>query len=215
MMKLYGFWRSSAAYRVRIALALKGLSYDYASVQLAKGEQYRSEYSAINPQNLVPVLEEDGYRLYQSLAIIEYLEETHPEPRLIPEDPVERNRVRSLALIIACEIHPLNNPRVLNYLTGNFGISEEQKLAWYRHWVATGFTALEKRLTGEPWTGRFCHRDTPGFADIALVPQVVNARRFKIDLTAFPTIQRIDAECMKLDAFRKAAPENQPDAEQV
>jgi len=212
-MKLYGFWRSSAAYRVRIALALKGLSYDYLTVQLAKGEQYQAAFSAINPQNLVPVLEEDGHLLYQSLAIIQYLDETHPEPRLIPEKPVERNRVRSLALIIACEIHPLNNPRVLNYLTGNLGVSEEQKLTWYQHWVTTGFTALEKRLIGEPWTGQYCHGDTPGFADIALVPQVANARRFKVDLGPFPTIRRIDEACSKLEAFQQAAPDNQPDAE--
>ena len=212
-MKLYGFWRSSAAYRVRIALALKGLSYDYVSVQLAKGEQYQPAFSAINPQNLVPVLEEEGQLLYQSLAIIEYLDETHPEPRLIPEDPREGNRVRSLALIIACEIHPLNNPRVLNYLTSNFAVSEEQKLAWYQHWVTTGFTALERRLVAEPWTGRYCHGEAPGLADVALVPQVANAKRFKVDLAPFPTIRRIDEACLKLDAFQKAAPENQPDAE--
>jgi len=212
-MKLYGFWRSSAAYRVRIALALKGLDYDYVSVQLGKGEQYQPQYAAINPQNLVPVLDDDGQLLYQSLAIVEYLEQTHPEPRLIPPDPVERNRVRSLALIVACEIHPLNNPRVLNYLTSNFSVSEEQKLSWYRHWVSTGFAALERRLASEPWTGRFCHGDTPGLADIALVPQVANANRFKVDLTPFPTIRRIDDACMKLTAFQKAAPANQPDAE--
>ena len=212
-MKLYGFWRSSAAYRVRIALALKRLSYDYASVQLAKGEQYQSAFSAINPQSLVPVLEDEGHLLYQSLAIIQYLEETHPEPRLIPEDALGRNRVRSLALIVACEIHPLNNPRVLNYLTDNFAVSEEQKLAWYQHWVTTGFTALEKRLAGEPWTGRYCHGDTPGLADIALVPQVANAKRFKVDLAPFPTLCRINEACLKLEAFQKAAPENQPDAE--
>jgi maleylacetoacetate isomerase len=212
-MKLYGFWRSSAAFRVRIALGLKGLSYDYLSVQLAKGEQYQSPFAAINPQNLVPVLEDQGHLLYQSLAIIQYLEDSHPEPRLIPRDPIEGSRVRSLALIVACEIHPLNNPRVLNYLTSNFGISEEQKLAWYQHWVVTGFTALEKRLASEPWTGRFCHGDAPGLADIALVPQVANARRFKVDLAPFPLIRRIDDDCMKLEAFREAAPENQPDAE--
>jgi maleylpyruvate isomerase len=212
-VKLYGFWRSSAAYRVRIALSFKGLSYDYLSVQLAEGEQYKPEYSAINPQNLVPVLEDEGHLLYQSLAIIQYLEETHPEPRLIPKDPVEGNRVRSLALIIACEIHPLNNPRVLNYLTGTFGITEEQKLEWYRHWVTTGFVALEKRLASERWTGRFCHGDTPGLADISLVPQVANAKRFKVDLTPFPTILRINDECVKLEVFLRAAPENQPDAQ--
>ena len=211
-MKLYGFSRSSAAYRVRIALGLKGLSYDYVSIHLAKGEQYNPEYGSVNPQNLVPVLEDEGNLLYQSLAIIQYLEETHPEPRLIPVAPLERNRVRSLALIIACEIHPLNNTRVLNYLTGNLGLTEDQKREWYHHWVKTGFTALEKRLATEPWTGRFCHGDTPGFADISLVPQVANANRFKVDLTAFPTIVRINAECLKLEAFKKAAPENQPDA---
>ncbi len=211
-MKLYGFSRSSAAYRVRIALGLKGLSYDYVSIHLAKGEQYNPEYGSVNPQNLVPVLEDEGNLLYQSLAIIQYLEETHPEPRLIPVAPFERNRVRSLALIVACEIHPLNNTRVLNYLTGSLGLTEDQKREWYHHWVKTGFTALEKRLATEPWTGRFCHGDTPGFADISLVPQVANANRFKVDLTAFPTIVRINAECLKLEAFKKAAPENQPDA---
>jgi len=211
-MRLYSFFRSSAAYRVRIALGLKGLSYDYVSIHLAKGEQYNSQYGSVNPQNLVPVLEDEGNLLYQSLAIIQYLEETHPEPRLIPVAPLERNRVRSLALIIACEIHPLNNTRVLNYLTGSLGLTEDQKREWYHHWVKTGFTALERRLATEPWTGRFCHGDTPGFADISLVPQVANANRFKVDLTAFPTIVRINAECLKLEAFRKAAPENQPDA---
>jgi maleylpyruvate isomerase len=211
-VKLYGFSRSSAAYRVRIALGLKGLSYDYVSIHLAKGEQYNLEYGSVNPQNLVPVLEDEGNLLYQSLAIIQYLEETHPEPRLIPVAPLERNRVRSLALIVACEIHPLNNTRVLNYLTGNLGLTEDQKREWYHHWVKTGFTALEKRLAAEPWTGRFCHGDTPGFADISLVPQVANANRFKVDLTAYPTIVRINAECLKLEAFKKAAPENQPDA---
>ena len=211
-MKLYGFSRSSAAYRVRIALGLKGLSYDHVSIHLAKGEQYDTEYGSVNPQNLVPVLEDEGNLLYQSLAIIQYLEETHPEPRLIPVAPLERNRVRSLALIVACEIHPINNTRVLNYLTGSLGLTEDQKREWYHHWVKTGFTALEKRLATEPWTGRFCHGDTPGFADISLVPQVANANRFKVDLTAFPTIVRINAECLKLEAFKKAAPENQPDA---
>jgi maleylacetoacetate isomerase/maleylpyruvate isomerase len=212
-VKLYNYFRSSAAYRVRIALALKGLSYDYVSVHLAKGEQYSPEFMAINPQSLVPVLEEEGHLLYQSLAIMQYLDETHPAPPLLPADPFERNRVRSLALIIACEIHPLNNPRVLNYLTGKFGVSEEQKLEWYHHWVKTGFTALEKRLADEKGTGRFCHGDTPGFADCVLVPQVANARRFKVDLGAFPTILRINDECLEVEAFQKAAPERQPDAD--
>jgi len=211
-MKLHGYWRSSAAYRVRIALALKRLSYEYASVDLANGAQHRPEWGAVNPQHLVPVLEEDGERLCQSLAIIEYLEETHPEPPLLPRDSVGRARVRSLALLVACEIHPLNNPRVLNYLTGTIGASEEHKLAWYAHWVSVGFSALEKRLTSEAGTGRYCHGETPGLADIFLVPQVANAVRFKVDLDAFPTIRRINAACLELEAFRKAAPENQPDA---
>jgi len=212
-MKLYGYWRSSAAYRVRIALALKGLTYEHAGVHLAKGEQHRPEYAAVNPQQLVPVLRDGERLLYQSVAIIEYLEETHPQPRLLPADAAERSRVRSLAQIVACEIHPLNNLRVLNYLTGQLGISEEQKLTWYRYWVTTGFAALEERLAREPWTGRFCHGDTPGLADVALVPQIANARRFKVDLTPFPLIRRIGDECVKLEAFQKAAPENQPDAD--
>jgi maleylacetoacetate isomerase len=212
-MKLYSYFRSSAAYRVRIALALKGLSVDMAFVHLMKGEQYSPEYSRINPQNLVPVLEDEGTLLHQSLAIMQYLEERYPQPPLLPGDAPGRARVRSLALLIACEIHPLNNPRVLNYLTGKFGISEEQKLEWYQHWVTLGFSALEKRLTGEPQTGRFCQGDTPGFADCVLVPQVANARRFKVDLTAFPTIVKIDAACRELEPFQQAAPENQPDAQ--
>ena len=212
-MKLYTYFRSSAAYRVRIALALKGLAYDAARVHLMKGEQYGAEYSAINPQNLVPVLEDEGQRLYQSLAILQYIDETWPRPPLQPADRFGRARVRSLALLIACEIHPLNNPRVLNYLTGKFGVSEEQKLEWYHHWIKTGFLALEKRLVGEPHTGRFCHGDTPGLADCALVPQMANALRFKVDLAEFPTIRRINATCLELEAFQKAAPENQPDAE--
>lgn len=212
-MKLYGFFRSSAAYRVRIALGLKGLAYDYVPVHIGKGQQFDAGFLGISPQALVPVLDDDGVLLHQSLAIVEYLDETHPEPPLLPTSPVERNRVRSLALLIACEIHPIDNLRVLKYLTGTLGVTEEQKLAWYRHWVATGFAALEHRLASEVATGRFCHGDAPGLADIALVPQVANARRFDVDLTAFPTIVRIDAACNELPAFRHAAPMRQPDAE--
>jgi len=212
-MKLYGYFRSSASYRVRIALNMKGLDYDQVSVHLAKGKQYDREFSAISPQNLVPVLEDDGQLLYQSLAIIQYLEEKFPEPRLLPKDSPGRNRVRSLALISACEIHPLNNTRVLAYLTYTLRVTEEQKNAWYRHWVTVGFTALEKRLATEKETGKFCHGDAPGFADITLVPQVANANRFKVDLTPFPSIRRINDECLKLEPFRKAMPQNQPDAE--
>ncbi len=212
-MKLYGYFRSSAAYRVRIALALKGLDVDKVSIHLAKGEQHRPEYALINPQSLVPVLEEGEERFYQSLAIMEYVEERYPQPPLLPPDAAGRARVRSLALLVACEIHPLNNPRVLNYLTGKLGVSEDQKLEWYHHWVKAGFGPLEERLANERGTGRFCHGDTPGFADCALVPQVANAKRFQVDLTDYPTIRRINDACLELEAFRQAAPENQPDAQ--
>ncbi|HVY05985.1 MAG TPA: maleylacetoacetate isomerase [Burkholderiales bacterium] len=212
-MKLYGYFRSSASYRVRIALNMKGLAYEQASIHLAKGRQYAPEFSEVSPQNLVPVLEHEGHRLYQSPAIIQYLDEKFPEPPLLPKDPVDRNRVRSLALISACEIHPLNNTRVLAYLTDVLKASDEQKSAWYGHWVTTGFTALEKRLATEAQTGHFCHGDAPGFADITLVPQVANAIRFKVDLQAFPTIRRINDNCLALEPFRKAMPQNQPDAE--
>lgn len=213
-MRLHNYFRSSAAYRVRIALALKGLDYEYVAVHIGKGRQFEPAFAAISPQNLVPVLEEDGHTLYQSLAILEYLDEVHPEPPLLPATPYERNRVRSLAQLIACEIHPVNNLRVLHYLTGVLGVTDEQRLAWYRHWVTVGFTALEARLASDPGTGeRFCHGDLPGLADACLVPQVANARRFEVDLAPYPTIARIDAACRALEAFRRAAPENQPDAE--
>ena len=213
MLKLYGYFRSSASYRVRIALNMKGLDYEQASIHLAKGRQYTPEFSEVSPQNLVPVLEHDGQRLYQSLAIIQYLDEKFPQPALLPKDSTARNRVRSLALISACEIHPLNNTRVLAYLSDTLKLTDEQKNAWYRHWVTVGFTALEKRLATEKETGQFCHGGAPGFADISLVPQVANANRFQVDLGPFPTIRRINDECLKLDPFRKAMPANQPDAE--
>jgi maleylpyruvate isomerase len=213
MLKLYGYFRSSASYRVRIALNIKGLEYEQVSIHLAKGRQYTPEFSEVSPQNLVPVLEHDGLRLYQSLAIIEYLDEKYPQPALLPKDSPGRNRVRSLALISACEIHPLNNTRVLNYLTETLQLADEQKSGWYWHWVTVGFTALEKRLVTEKETGKFCHGDTPGIADIVLVPQVANANRFKVDLDPFPTIRRINDACLKLEPFRKAMPQNQPDAE--
>lgn len=214
-MLLYGYFRSSAAYRVRIALNLKGLAYDQTFVHLAKLEQLAESFAAINPQKLLPVLkpDNDGPLLTQSLAIIEYLEETHPQPALLPKDPLKRARVRALALAVACEIHPINNPRVLRYLTGKLGVSEAQRDDWYRHWVEEGLQAIEQMLVSSPQTGRFCHGDTPTLADLCLVPQVANGRRFKADMSGCPTVVRIDAECQKLKAFADAAPANQPDAE--
>ncbi len=212
-MKIYGYFRSGAAYRVRIALNLKGLAPEELSLHLLKGQQRATDYLALNPQGLVPALVTDeGQVLTQSLAIIEWLEETHPAPPLLPADSLGRVRVRSLALTIACDIHPLNNLRVLNYLTNTLGVSDEQKNGWYRYWIDIGFEALEQRLAREPGTGRFCHGDSPTLADICLVPQVAGARRYKMDLSPFPTIMRIDAACQALPAFAAAAPERQPDA---
>lgn len=212
-MKLYGYFRSSAAYRVRIALNLKGLAPEALSLHLAKGQQRASDYLALNPQGLVPALVTDeGAVLTQSLAIIDWLEETYPEPPLLPANALGRARVRSVALAIACDIHPINNLRVLNYLTNTLGVSDEQKNGWYRYWIDTGFEALERRLAREPGTGRFCHGDAPTLADICLVPQVANARRYKMDLAPYPTITRIDAACQALPAFAAAVPERQPDA---
>lgn len=212
-MLLYGYFRSSAAYRVRIALNLKGLAYDNHFIHLQKNDQLSADYAKLNPQKLVPSLVDDGHLLTQSLAIIEYLEETHPKPPLLPKTPLERARVRALALAIACDIHPINNLRVLRYLVKDMGLSDEKKDQWYRHWVETGLQAVETMLAENASTGRFCHGDAPGLADICLVPQVANARRFKCDLSACPTVQRIDAECQKLEAFARAAADKQPDAE--
>ncbi|MCE8018537.1 maleylacetoacetate isomerase [Halomonas sp. MCCC 1A11036] len=213
MTTLYGYFRSSAAYRVRIALNLKGLAYDQVPVNLVKGEQRSENSLARNPQGLVPVLEtDDGTQLTQSLAICEYLEERHPEPPLLPADAEGRARVRSLAQIVACEIHPLNNLKVLKYLVHELKLDDDAKLAWYRHWIAEGFTALEARLANEPATGEFCHGDSPTLADLCLVPQVFNAERFECDLSAYPTLRRITERCRAMDAFTKAAPGEQPDA---
>ena len=214
-MKLYGFFRSSAAYRVRIALNLKGLDYETVPVHLSRGggEQFAPAYRNLNPQSLVPVLEDSGLALTQSLAIIEYLEETRPSPPLLPATPAARARVRALALAVACEIHPLNNTRVLNYLTGPLGASSETRNTWYHHWIALGLQALETRLANERETGKFCHGDAPGLADCCLVPQLANARRFKCDVAPYPTLLRVEASCQALDAFQRAAPDRQPDAE--
>ena len=213
-MKLYDYYRSSAAYRLRIALNLKGIAPERAFVHLRKGEQRADAFLAINPQGLVPAIEiGDGTVLTQSLAIIEWLDETHPEPPLLPADPADRARVRSLALAIACDIHPLNNTRVLSYLTNTLGVSTEQRDGWYRYWIDQGFEALETRLSRERATGRFCHGDTPTIADVCLVPQVANSQRLDMDLSPYPTIVRIDAACKALPAFAAAAPAKQPDAE--
>ncbi|MEO7105841.1 MAG: maleylacetoacetate isomerase [Rhodoferax sp.] len=214
MLQLYSYFRSSASYRVRIALNLKGLPYDYVAVHLLKdgGQQHNADYQRVNPAELVPALVDDGHAIGQSLAIMEYIEETHPEPALMPRDPLGRARVRALAQSVACEIHPLNNLRVLQYLERDLKLDEATKNTWYRHWITLGFTALEAMLANNPHTGTFCHGDTPGLADCCLIPQVANARRFDTPLDAYPTILRIEKACLALDAFVKAAPQWQPDA---
>ena len=213
-MKLYGFFRSSAAFRVRIALNLKKLDYDGAFIHLRRGDQRQPGFLDVNPQGLVPALELDGHTLIQSLPIIEYLDERHPEPPLLPRDPAERARVRALAAIVACDIHPLNNLRVLRYLQRSLGHDQGAIETWYNHWIDDGFRALERLLAGDRATGAFCHGDQPTLADIALVPQVVNAERYRLDLAPYPTIARIFATCMTLDAFAAAHPERQPDREE-
>jgi maleylacetoacetate isomerase len=213
-MKLFDYFRSSAAYRVRIALNLKGVAPERAFVHLAKGQQRDVDYLALNPQGLVPAIElDDGTVLTQSLAIIHWLDETYRDPPLLPDAPLARARARSIALAIACDIHPLNNTRVLNYLSHTLGVSDEQRSGWYKYWIDLGFEALELRLSREPGTGTFCQGDAPTLADVCLVPQVANARRFNIDLAPYPTIVRIDAACNEMPAFATAAPARQPDAE--
>ncbi|HZX28584.1 MAG TPA: maleylacetoacetate isomerase [Telluria sp.] len=214
-MKLYTYFRSSAAYRVRIALNLKGIAYEPAFVHLLKegGQQLQDAYRAVNPERLVPCLQDGDATISQSLAIIEYLDETHPEVPLLPSDPLGRARVRSLAQMVACDIHPIDNLRVLRYLVNELKVSEDAKNEWYRHWIREGFAALETRLARDAQTGRFCHGDTPGLADCVLVPQIFNARRLNVDMAPFPTIVRIDEACMALPAFQAAQPSQQPDAE--
>jgi maleylpyruvate isomerase len=211
-VKLYTYFRSSAAFRVRIALNLKGLAYEPVFVHLAKGEHRKPQYAAVDPQGLLPTLMDGDAALSQSLAIIEYLEETHPQPPLLPRDPMGRARVRSLSLLVACEIHPLNNLRTLQHLKRALGQSEEQINTWYRHWIADGFAKLEADLARSP-SGRFCHGDTPTMADCCLVPQVFNAKRYQSDLAPYPTVMRIFDACMRLEAFDRAQPSKQPDAE--
>ena len=210
-MELFNYFRSSASYRVRIALALKGLDYDYRSVHLPKGEQVGESYAAVSASRLVPLLVDGERHITQSLAIIEYLDETHPQPPLLPADPAGRARVRALALDIACEIHPLNNLRVLKYLTGSLKLSEDDKNRWYRHWVEAGLEAVERQLVAQPST--YCHGEQPTLADCTLVPQIFNARRFNCRLDHVPQVMRVFEACMKLPAFEQTRPENCPDAE--
>lgn len=214
-MRLYTYFRSSAAYRVRIALNLKGLDWEAVPIHLARngGEQHGEDFRAVNPAGLVPVLNDNGTVLSQSIAIIEYLDERHPQPSLLPGDAAARARIRQLALSVACDIHPINNLRVLQYLQRELGADEAQKNQWYKHWVEGGLAAIEAMLANSPATGAFCHGDTPTLADCCLIPQVFNARRFNCDLEPFPTIRRIAERCEAVEAFRLAAPQNQPDAE--
>jgi maleylpyruvate isomerase len=213
-LKLYGYFRSSAAYRLRIALNWKGLAVEHVPVHLRRGDQHSPEYLARNPQGLVPMLAtDDGLALTQSLAIIEWLEETQPAPPLLPPAAAARARVRAIALVIACEIHPLNNLRVLKYLAGPLAQPESTRDDWYRHWCDVGLAALETQLAREPATGRYCHGDAPTLADVCLVPQLANARRVAVDLTRYPTLLAIEAACNDLPAFAAAHPARQPDAE--
>ena len=210
-MKLYTYFRSSAAFRVRIALNLKGLKYQPVFVHLAKGEHRAAEFAGINAQALLPTLElDDGTRLNQSLAIIEYLDEKHPQPPLVPKESLARARVRSLSYLVASEIHPLNNLRVLQHLK-RLGQTQEQIDTWYRYWIADGLAKLEAELKGK--AGRFCHGDAPTMADCCLVPQIFNAKRFNSDLAPYPTTMRVFEACMTLEAFERAQPSKQPDAE--
>ena len=210
-MELYNYFRSSASYRVRIALALKGLAYDYKPVHLAKNEQFTESYAAVSAARLVPLLVDGEHSLTQSMAIIEYLDETHPEPPLLPRDAIGRARVRALALDIACEIHPLNNLRVLRYLVRDLKINEDDKNRWNRHWVETGLEVVERQLAAQPAT--FCHGDAPTMADCMLVPQIFNARRFDARLEHVPQVMRVFEACMALDAFEATRPEHCPDFE--
>ncbi len=211
---LYGYWRSSAAYRVRIALNLKGLAYESRPVHLVRdgGEQHQPDYRALNPQELVPWLVDRGQVFTQSTAIMEYLEETHPLPPLLPADPAGRARVRALAQLLACDVHPLGNLRVLQYLGSTFQADDAVRGEWSRHWIGEGFRALEAMLARHAAPGRFCHGDRPTIADACLVPQHYNALRWKLPMDEFPTLRRIVEACHELDAFKRAAPEAQADA---
>lgn len=215
MLKLYNYFRSSASFRVRIALNLKGLPYEYLAVHLMRegGEQFRDDYRVLNPDAVVPTLVDDGQAVRQSLAICEYLDETHPLPPLLPGTAAERAYIRALALTIACEIHPLNNLRVLKYVKHVLGVSEDAKNAWYRHWVEQGLASVEAMIERGGMAGRLCFGDAPTLADVCLVPQIFNAQRYDCRLDHVPRLMEIHARCMELDAFANAVPARQPDAE--
>lgn len=214
-LALYTYFRSSAAYRVRIALNLKGLDADHRFIHLLKdgGQQHGEAYRAINPQQLIPTLIDNGHAIAQSLAIVEYLEETHPEPPLLPKGAFARARVRQIAYAVACDIHPVNNLRVLQQLRRNFAATEDQRAEWQKHWIALGFTAIESLLANAPETGVYCHGDAPSLADICLIPQMANARRVNLDLAPYPTLTRIEQSALANPAFAAAQPQEQRDAE--
>ena len=214
-MKLYTFFRSSASYRVRIALNLKGLTYEQAPIHLRRGggEQLSASYRAINPQALVPTLEDNGRFLTQSLAILEYLNEKHPNPPLLPQDPADKALVRSMAMVIACEVHPIQNLRVLKHVKSTYELSDGQVNEWAQHWIDLGLSALEEMIAAQPKRGKFCFGDAPTLADICLVPQLGNARRYGCDLAQYPNVLSIEKTCLALSPFADAAPDKQPDAE--
>ena len=211
-MTLYGYFRSSTSYRTRIAMNLKGLDYDYIAVNLAQDEQLKNEFLSLNPQGLVPVLQADDLLLFQSPAILEWLEEVYPKNPLLPKDAAGRMQVRALSAMIGCDIHPLNNRRVLQYLRNELSVDEAEVIKWCNRWISEGFAALEKRLVADKTRGKFCYGDSPSFADCYLIPQVSSARRFEVDLNPYPNIVQIDAHCRTLKAFADADPMQQPDA---
>lgn len=213
-LELFSYWRSSAAYRVRIGLNLKGLAYEITPVHLIRdgGQQHGEGYAALNPQELVPTLRHGEQVLHQSMAILEYLDEVFGGPLLLPDDAAGRARVRALAQLVACDIHPLNNLRVMQFFSDTWNVPQVEREDWTRHWIQLGFEAMERMLVESVDTGRFCHGETPTLADCCLVPQLYNARRFNVDLGPYPTLVRIEAECLALPAFEGARPENQPDA---
>lgn len=214
MIKLYGYWRSTAAYRVRLALNIKQVSYSQQSVHLVKdgGGQHKPEYQSINPQGLVPTLVDDGIAIGQSLAILEYLEEKYPQRSLLPTTPVKRALARQLCQIIACDLHPLNNLRILKYLTNELSVSDDDKSKWYHHWLAQGFEAFDKLLAKNDLKGPYCLGGELSIADVCLIPQMYNAERFDFSMDAYPRLQKINQNCLKLTRFQDAIPENQPDA---